>query len=180
MDHQVENDPDVGRAKGVGREPFGVHKLGTDRQFLERLQGRVESLDVADLQDRPRCSGLGDELLGLGQRAGHRLLDQGGDAPFEEGPGDFPVQAGGYGDRDGVDKFQEWPVVSQCDRAAFRGDGLGLLDSGVGDRHQLDSGHRGQDPGMVLAQMAYPHDADSQALHVVLHRSRARPCLPRC
>ena len=44
----------------------------------------------------------------------------------------------------GVDKFQKWPVIRQRNSAAFRGDRLSLLDSGVGDSTAAVSLHRNQ------------------------------------
>ncbi len=90
------------------------------------------------------------------------------------------MQDRGDGDGDGVDRARVAAVVVQGDRAAPRGDGLGLVAPGVGDGDELDTGHGGQNPGVVLTEMAHAHDAHPQLRHADLPRSRARPCLPRC
>ena len=156
--------------------------LGPDRQPVEGLERRVESLDVADLQDGARRVGQGGELLGLGERAGHRLLDEGGDPPLQEGAGDLAVQDRRHGDHGGIHRGEEPAVVGQSRRLATGGHGSGPLGAGVGHADEAHARHRREDAGVMLAQVPDPDDADSQRLHAwtFLQRSRARPCLPRC
>ena len=45
------------------------------------------------------------------------------------------------------------------------GDRLGLFGTRVGHRHQLDVRQRGQDPGVMLAEMADSDDSNAQRFH---------------
>ena len=86
----------------------------------------------------------------------------------------------GHGDGDGVDPVEQVAVVGEGRGPARLGDGPALLGPGVDDADELDVGQRGEDPGVMPAQVPDPDDADSQAIHDFLQRSRARPCLPAC
>ena len=84
-------------------------------------------------------------------------------------PATVAVEEGGHGDRDGVDLVEQLAVVVDGDGADPLGDGAGLLGPGVGDAHKLDPGGRGEDPGVVLAEVADPDDAHSQGRHDDVH-----------
>ena len=135
---------------------------------------------MADLQDGPAGSGVFDESFRLGSGGGHRLFHQCGDASRQERAGHFAVQDGGDGDRDGIYQVEHLSVVAERGRAALRCDGLSLLSSRIGDGDELDARHCRENSCVVLAQVADAHDSDAQRCHLVLPRSLALPCLPRC
>ena len=51
VDHQVEHDVDVGAALAERREPMGLDEARRAQRAGERQDRRIESLEVADLQD---------------------------------------------------------------------------------------------------------------------------------
>jgi hypothetical protein len=180
VNHEVEHDADIGRTECVRGKPLGIDELGADRHLLECAQSRIESLDMADLQDGPAGAGVFDESFRLGSGRSHRLFHQCGDASREEWAGHFAVQDGGDRDGDGVYEVEHRSVVAEPSCAALRCDRLSLLSSRIGDGDELDARHCRENSRVVLAQVADAHDSDAQRCHLVLPRSLALPCLPRC
>ncbi len=77
VDHQVQDHVDVQRAGRERAQALDLDELGLGDHGLDRLDGRIEALQVPDLEDQPVLGlGLGHELLGLRHRLGDGLLDQ--------------------------------------------------------------------------------------------------------
>ena len=83
-------------------------------------EGRIEPLDVADLEHDVAPPGGGHQLVGLGRRGAERLFDQQVDAGFEKLAGDAMVQAGGRGDHRGVELVEQIGIVGQRLRCGTR------------------------------------------------------------
>ena len=107
MDHEIEHDADVGAASRVGGEPVGLDEAGAGQLFLERVEGGVEALDVADLEHEFLGLGERDERLGLLGVVGDRFLDEDVFAEREEERADLVMRDGGRGDGGGVDLLGE-------------------------------------------------------------------------
>ena len=75
VDHQIEDDADVRAAVRIRRKPMGLDEARIGEPFFQRAQDRIETLDVADLQDTVcrRATGLVQRLKGV---RGHRLFHQ--------------------------------------------------------------------------------------------------------
>ena len=76
VDHEVQDDADIGRAEGEAGGPHGVDEPGRAEVRQHGREGRVEAFDVADLEDAVMAAGRLDQLVGLGQRGGQGLFDQ--------------------------------------------------------------------------------------------------------
>jgi hypothetical protein len=130
--------------------------LAADR-VLDRLDGRIEALDVADHQGHagaPRGGDDGAPLLGGG---GDRLLDQHVDAARDAGERDLMVHVGGRRDGDGIEAGVEQRREIRNLRATQRLRHRARLGAvGIGDADELDAGKLGQHAGMIAA-----HDADA-------------------
>ena len=102
MNHEVEDDVDIERARGEDAEPVRLKEHGHVDVGLDGEDCRVEALQMADLQDAlvARCER--DELIGFGERGGDGLFDQHVDAGFEKRAGDGGVSNGGHADGCGV------------------------------------------------------------------------------
>ena len=87
---------------------------------MHRGHRRVVALGVADRQRRARRLRGGDQLVGLGERPRHRLLDEDGDAALEERQRDLVVQLRRHRDGDGVDLVEQLAIVGQRPRAGRR------------------------------------------------------------
>ena len=86
MDHQVQDDADVGGAKGEAGRADGVDQPGAAEVRHRSGKGRIEPLDVADLEHAVMSPGGLDQRLGLGQGGRERLFHQQMDARLEEAP----------------------------------------------------------------------------------------------
>ena len=95
MDHQVEHDVDVEAAGRERAEAMDLDEPGLEGRLAQRVDGRIEPLDVPDLQDRPLLAGQPDQVLRLRQTGRHRLLDEDVLARFEQRPGHPVVFHGG-------------------------------------------------------------------------------------
>ena len=187
VDHEIEDDADVGRAKGISREPFGRDVHGSEGHAVEGVECGVEPFDVADLEHGLASIGEGDELLGPSSVVASGFSTSVAMPSFKERAGDLPSGApsarrprrhrrgrGGRGSRQSrVCRFSRrrpGPVRGERRRhPRVRRPGIAAEDSGV-----------------VLTQMADPDTATPRffagrgAFMTVSCVSRARPCLPAC
>ena len=151
----------------AGREDAHAVRLEEDRAPnlpLQRAEGRVEALDVADLQDRTPGGGRADHLVGLGQGAGDRLLDEHVDAGREAGAGDLPVAHGRGRDAHRVDPPEQHPIVGLEGDAVARGDLASGRLAGVADGDEFGLIEGGVDAGVLPPKMADPDDGGLQSL----------------
>ena len=57
VNHEIEDDADIGAAIGKRREPMRLDETRMSESCLERAEHGIETLDVADLQDEAPCRG---------------------------------------------------------------------------------------------------------------------------
>ena len=77
VDHHVQHDADVGRAKRVAARARGFDVFRIADVGRHGGQRRIEPLDVADLQhQRLSCRASATRSFGLGRRRRERLFDQ--------------------------------------------------------------------------------------------------------
>jgi hypothetical protein len=139
------------------------------------LEGRVESLDVPDLQDGPSTSGLFHKDFRLNQIGGQGFFHQEMNSRTKEFDGDGEMKAGWDGDDGSVHPREQKPMIGVGLGPKTVSHGLGLLRVGVGDSHQLDSGNARQNAGVFFAQVSDPDHGHPQAGHAFLrHLSEVR------
>ena len=137
--------------------------LGRSDEPFERREGGIEPLDVADLEQgdaRARASLTSSSASASVEASGFSTMRR--DPARQEGAGHRAVQGRRDGDRDGVDAIDQVAVIGERLGAVAPGDGRGLLDPGVGHADQLDVGDRGEDPGVVLAEVTDADHGDAQ------------------
>lgn len=103
VDHQVEHDIDVKRARGEDAQAVRLKKHRGIQQRANCGDGGVEALEVADLEDALGGCGEGGELAGFVEGGGDGFFNQDIDASAEELLRDFEVEAGWNTDGGGVD-----------------------------------------------------------------------------
>ena len=103
-----------------------------------------------------------DQFPGFVQIHGDGLLDEHVQPGLEAGARDLAVALGRHGDDRRVGHAEDLPVVVERRAAERAGDRLGARAVGVGDRHQLAVGARGELLRVVAAHVARPDDGDSQ------------------
>ena len=111
VDHQVHDHTDVQRTVREFVQTVAFDEQGIAREMFDRLEGRVEAFDVADLELPFFLSGEVDEFLRLLNGRGDRFLDKNMRAVLEEEPGDLVVQRGGNTDVDRVNFAGQMPVI---------------------------------------------------------------------
>ncbi len=122
VDHEVEDDVYVERARGEDAEPVAFKKHGAGEEGKHGGDGRIEALEVTDLKDAM--------VLLRRERAGRRLVERGGEGLFDE-----DVEAGlkQFGDDRGV--LRGW----ERRRRRRRGNGSG----GEGGEEQVNGREEG-------------------------------------
>ena len=91
---------------------------------------------MADLQDAAVGAGAADQVVGLGEIGGDRLLQEHVNALLEEEPGDLVVGAGRHRDADGIDEADQVAGVGDGPHAVALGDTGRARGVQVGDRDQ--------------------------------------------
>src|SRR5439155_15235457 len=105
---EIDRHPDVadpGR-EGSGparRDRIDLLEPAVAEEPIELEHGRVEPLDVADLDEPPTASGPGDDLLALLDVRRDRLLDQDRDVPVERLEGERSMGRRRRRDHEGVE-----------------------------------------------------------------------------
>ena len=139
---------------------------------LDRLDRRIEALDVTDHQGDAGAARRGDDLAPFFDRGGDRLFHHDVDAARDAGERDIAVQMGRRRNGDGVDfQVEQFADVGDGGAAEGAGDEIGLLAIGIGDADQFGARQSGKHPGMIAA-----HDADAD--HADTQRTIPHPVLP--
>ena len=93
VNHQIEDDTDVGAAIWVRRETMRFDKTRMGQSRFERAQHRIESLDVADLKNQLIARGQFCQLGRVLRIFRDRLLNQQMFALLQKRKRDFVVRA---------------------------------------------------------------------------------------
>ena len=121
--------------------------LVADR-LLDRLDRRIEPLDVADHQRDAGAPRGRDDGASLLDRRGDRLLDQHVHAALDAGEREIPMQMGGRSDGHGIDAGGQQRLDVGIGLAAERaGHEVALLAVGIGDADELDARKIGEARG---------------------------------
>lgn len=102
MDHEIEDHVDIEGAGGKDAKAVGLEEHGLIEVRQEGLHSRIESLEMADLNDEVSGGGLSNELIGFGDGAGDGLFDQDMQAGLECRGADVGMETGGRADGDGL------------------------------------------------------------------------------
>ena len=163
VDHQVEDDADIGAAVWVGRESSDLQEAGILELGFKRVEDRVETLDVADLQDATFGGSEGRHLTGMRRGVGDRLFDKQVLSAFEKERGELVVGDRRCANRRGINetgKFFErgsrFDIESFCDGGG--GFGVAVVDGGQRAQFAVDA-------GVVDAHVADSDDSCSDVSH---------------
>ncbi len=139
VDHQVENDADVGAAACPGAHaPAG----NVERDFAAVEQagaGEDETLLMADRQDAAGIACKRDERIGFFEAGRDRLFDKNVGTGIEEGPHDRGVRHRRRADADEIDMAEQFAPVGDgaytmiCQRC------LANFGARIGDGDQFDA-----------------------------------------
>jgi hypothetical protein len=166
VDHEVEDDADVGAARWVGRKAMGLDEAWFGGDAFHVAEGGVEAFDVADLKDEAILLGNLDEFGGLGGGFGHGLLDEEMLAGGEELARDVEVGVRGRDDAERVGTGEGGFEGREDLRAALGGDLLGGGGVRIVNAGELEGvGGRGQlrvNAGVFLAERSGSNDRYSE------------------
>jgi len=154
VNHQIEDDADVGAAVRIGREPVGLDESRIRQAFFQRAQDRIEALDVADLEDEATRRGQFRQLAGMRGVIRDRFFHEQMFAAREQLPRNFEMRAGRRGDRRGIDLLgklvdRRYRLDAELGRALLRDGAVRVVNRG-----EL----RARDLGIDLAQVKTASD----------------------
>ncbi len=160
VDGEVDDDADVGHARRERADTGdgdGKNVLIADR-VLDRLNRRVEPLDMTDHQGDARVPRRRYDCVSLFHRRCDRLFHQHVHATFDAAERQFPMQMGGRRDRDSIDTLRKQRLNAAERRAAERArNEIALLAIGIGHADEPDGRQIGEDAGMIAAHHADAH-----------------------
>lgn len=143
VDHEVEDDVDVERARGKEAEAVGLKEHGPVEAIDGGSDGGVEAFEVADLHDPVVLLCKGKDRLSLCECGGEGLFDEDVEARDEELRRDRCVMNGGDADAGGVEfeaggeEIVDGGEGRDVVLRGSRGTGLG---AGVYDGGELNAG----------------------------------------
>ena len=152
MHAEIDDDADIRHARRKRPDPRNGDRqnvLVLDRP-LDRLDRRIEALDVPDHERNAGAAGRRDDGAALLNRGGNRLLDQKIDAVGDAFERDIVVHMGRRRDGHRIEPAAE-QRVDVIDRGAAEraGNKIPLLAVRVGNSDQFDTGHVREHPRMV-------------------------------
>ena len=142
VDHQVEDDGDIGPAGLKRRQPIGLEETRLLEIWGRRANGPVEPLDVTNLEDQLLACRPLDQLLRPCQGVRQRFFHEQRPAPLQHGQSHAHVCGRRYGHGNGFRLVEQ--RVERGERGRFdlvsdlsRAGGIDVVDA-----HQLGPGHR--------------------------------------
>lgn len=84
MNHEVEDDIDVERARREDGEPVGFKEHGTAKLRLNGQNGRIEAFEVTGLENAIVLFGNRDQFVGLRRGSREGLFDEQVETGFEQ------------------------------------------------------------------------------------------------
>src|ERR1700722_5928726 len=102
VNHQVVDHIDVETAWRKDAEAMNFEEQRAVEDWLDRDDRRIETFDVADLQDAREFFGGGEESVGFGHVARHRFFDEDVEAIFHQATTDRGVIDGRNGNAGGI------------------------------------------------------------------------------
>jgi hypothetical protein len=142
--------------------------LEVERIAHVRAQGderRVETFEMADLQQRAALLGGGDHPIRFFQRARDGLFDQHMNASREQLAADFAVRFGRHCEAHGINATLESSPVARPFRLSFGGNRTRSLFQAITDRDELRlpfSGERRMNARVLSSQVSNADDGCSQ------------------
>ena len=176
MNHQVQDDGDVGAARLERRQAFGLQKPWLVQVGRGRADGAVESLHVADLQAQPALPRGMHQGLGPRQGVGQRFFDQGMNATLQNGEADVDVCRRRHHHRYRLHAIQQRLERGEGGGLELLGDVRGARRVVIVEAHEIGAGDLLQEPDMVEAERAGPDDSDPDRPH----RGFFHTITPRC
>lgn len=113
VNHEIENHVDVETARRKRGEPMDLEKLWLGGDLARGCYYRIESLDMANLQDPVVPGRSVDQRLGLFKGGRDRLLDKNVDAMFEKVRANASVIHCGNRQAHRVDLAEEFVVIRE-------------------------------------------------------------------
>ena len=108
-----------------------------------RREGRIESLDVSDLEHELLSPGQLDQFIGLGHGRADGLLDEQMRPCFQKIDGQAVVQHGRRGDHGRIDAAQQAQVRGERARVQFGGQPIAVGGQRIDHSHEFHVGHVG-------------------------------------
>ncbi len=139
VNHQVEHDIHIQRARREYAEPMDFEKHRPGDQRGSGANRGIESLQVSDLTDAAEALRQANQFVGVGQRGSQRLFHQNVNSGFHQSAGNLAMVDGGHGDGGGLHftmRGDELFDRTKGPAAKFAGNGVGSLGIGVNDSHQ--------------------------------------------
>src|SRR5437868_9404190 len=126
VDHQVEDDINIERARREDAEPMDFEEHWLGQQRYRGAHRRVEALELPHLNGAARALGEADELVSFGQRSDQGLLNQDVNPRLHQGAGNFQMRNSRHGDDGGVRlaASQECIEIGKALAFKFGGDAL--------------------------------------------------------
>ncbi len=165
VDREIDHHADIRHARRERTDPGDRDRqdvLVADR-FPDRLDRRIEALDMPDHQGDAGAARRIDDVLALGDGGGDRLLDENVHAALDAGERDGAMEVRRCRDRHRIDAAVEQFLDGAHRRASERGaDEGGLLAVGIAHAGEADAGHFREHARMVRTHDANTNDADPQ------------------
>ena len=165
VDHEVQNRADVGgtereRACANGFDIFRIAEVGNSGG-----EGRIETLDMPDLQDQIAFFGQSDELIGLPRIQAQGFFHQKMRVGLKKLLGQLIMAGSGSGDHGGVDASQKTAVVGEFRAKQFGGHAPSVFGQGIDNGGEFDFRHFGQFLGVKSAQTTRSDNCNFEFFH---------------
>ena len=160
VDHEIQNDVHFEPSLIEKRQPMRLDEHGIVQSGAYGLKGRIEALQMPDLQCAALFIRQCDEVVGLIHLYGHGFFQQHVNAGSQEFACDAEMVLGRGHDADGIDLAEEFPVIGVKSGTGFPRHLLRLFPVDVRHRHQPSFGKAGVLLRMEPAEISHTHHGD--------------------
>ena len=165
MDHQVEDDVDVGAARLERGEPVRLDEQGLAQHVGQRQDRGVEALEMADLKHDAARVRERDQRVRLLERRRDRFFEQDMQAGIEKLARDREMRPRRHHDARGLDPARELADVAQREGTKPCPERPRPLELAVDHRDQLGARQRRIFLGVMPAEMAATDDRGAHRRH---------------
>ena len=137
MDHEVQDDVDVERARGEDGQPVRLKEHWPGEAAERGIDGRIEALEMPGSKDAAVAARRRKQPIGFGERGGEGLFDEQIEAGLKQLAGDGGMRDGRHTNGRGMETeiCREKLIDGRKARDRVLGDG-----GGAGDRVGFDNG----------------------------------------
>jgi hypothetical protein len=170
VNHEIQHDGHISAARVERGKPVALDEARCINERKRAANGAIEPLDVPRLNQCAGAFGDSEQIVGLVQCRGDRLLNHHVDAALERRLRDRVMADRGDDNRDGLDLIEQSPQRGDCRNAQLRAHLPRAIRTDLMEADQPRAIHITQQPNVMLAETPRADDPDVHVAQITTPR----------